>query len=222
MSKEVRRRSRPRDALGPSKSYSRPSQKSSKSPGGLLTKLAISAVAAGVVLVIAYMRYQTSLKSAVKTPLQSPTILADNSSSAAENPDRFWGTYRSHMYFGMKTRSKASPVVGMKPFSPHLFCIMSLKVLCFTRDPNRLWRINYKKESQLKFRIIRLLQLQEIKPCFGLLLDVRGMGILWKNSSPHNWQYFHGCLLTNIFAIFFLMFLFIRYLNSFWMKFWYK
>ncbi|XP_071090232.1 mannosyl-oligosaccharide glucosidase-like [Haliotis cracherodii] len=113
MSKEVRRRSRPRDGPGPSKSYSRPSQKSSKSPGGLLTKLAISAVAAGVVLVIAYMRYQTSLKSAVKTPLQSPTILADNSSSAAENPDRFWGTYRSHMYFGMKTRSKASPVVGL-------------------------------------------------------------------------------------------------------------
>ena len=38
---------------------------------------------------------------------------ADNSSSASVNPERFWGSYRPNLYFGLKTRSPRSPVVGL-------------------------------------------------------------------------------------------------------------
>ena len=43
---------------------------------------------------ISYFRYQQYLKDIIITPLDSPRIIPSNSSSAAVNPDRFWGTYR--------------------------------------------------------------------------------------------------------------------------------
>ncbi|XP_014771134.1 mannosyl-oligosaccharide glucosidase [Octopus bimaculoides] len=49
----------------------------------------------------------------VRTPLNSPKMLSENSTSPLMDPDRYWGTYRSHLYFGLKTRSPSSPVVGM-------------------------------------------------------------------------------------------------------------
>ncbi|XP_074130343.1 mannosyl-oligosaccharide glucosidase [Sminthopsis crassicaudata] len=43
----------------------------------------------------------------------APPALPPNSSSAAAAPDLFWGTYRPHVYFGMKTRSPRAPVTGL-------------------------------------------------------------------------------------------------------------
>ncbi|XP_043826802.1 mannosyl-oligosaccharide glucosidase isoform X3 [Dromiciops gliroides] len=43
----------------------------------------------------------------------APPVLSPNSSSAAAAPDLFWGTYRPHVYFGMKTRSPRAPVTGL-------------------------------------------------------------------------------------------------------------
>ena len=53
------------------------------------------------------------LREKVNTPLYAPKMLTKGSSSAAEEPDRFWGTYRPNTYFGLKTRSAHSPVVGL-------------------------------------------------------------------------------------------------------------
>lgn len=36
----------------------------------------------------------------VRTPLNSPKMLSENSTSPLMDPDRYWGTYRSHLYFG--------------------------------------------------------------------------------------------------------------------------
>ncbi|XP_061439744.1 mannosyl-oligosaccharide glucosidase [Rhineura floridana] len=43
----------------------------------------------------------------------APRILEPNSSSPAVAPQLFWGSYRPHVYFGMKTRSPQSLVAGL-------------------------------------------------------------------------------------------------------------
>ncbi|XP_004696166.1 mannosyl-oligosaccharide glucosidase [Echinops telfairi] len=43
----------------------------------------------------------------------APPVLAPNSSSPAVAPDLFWGTYRPHVYFGMKTRSPQPLLTGL-------------------------------------------------------------------------------------------------------------
>lgn len=53
------------------------------------------------------------LPSLVNTPSNLAKILPDNYMKSAENADKFWGTYRANCYFGMKTRSPTSPVMGL-------------------------------------------------------------------------------------------------------------
>jgi mannosyl-oligosaccharide glucosidase len=57
-----------------------------------------------------YMR--SSLAKRVATLHPSPRVLDDNSTSAEVSPERFWGSYRPQVYFGMKTRSPKSIVTG--------------------------------------------------------------------------------------------------------------
>lgn len=57
-----------------------------------------------------YMR--SSLAKRVMTLHPSPPVLDANSSSAKVSPERFWGSYRPQVYFGMKTRSPNSMVTG--------------------------------------------------------------------------------------------------------------
>ncbi|KAJ8335799.1 hypothetical protein SKAU_G00391410 [Synaphobranchus kaupii] len=58
-----------------------------------------------------YMR--SSLAKRVVTLHHSPRVLDDNSTSPAVSPERFWGSYRPQVYFGMKTRSPRSIVTGL-------------------------------------------------------------------------------------------------------------
>ncbi|XP_028833404.1 mannosyl-oligosaccharide glucosidase [Denticeps clupeoides] len=58
-----------------------------------------------------YMR--SSLAKRVITPHPAPRALDANSSSAQVSPERFWGSYRPQVYFGMKTRSPRSVVTGL-------------------------------------------------------------------------------------------------------------
>ncbi|XP_059408613.1 mannosyl-oligosaccharide glucosidase-like [Carassius carassius] len=58
-----------------------------------------------------YMR--SSLARRVVTLHPSPRVLDANSSSPDVSPERYWGTYRPQVYFGMKTRSPRSVVTGL-------------------------------------------------------------------------------------------------------------
>ncbi|TMS23902.1 Mannosyl-oligosaccharide glucosidase [Larimichthys crocea] len=58
-----------------------------------------------------YMR--SSLAKRVVTLHPSSPVLDANSSSAKVSPQRFWGSYRPQVYFGMKTRTPSSMVTGM-------------------------------------------------------------------------------------------------------------
>ena len=57
-----------------------------------------------------YMR--SSMAKRVVTLHSSPPVLYANSTSAQVSPERFWGSYRPQVYFGMKTRSPKSIVTG--------------------------------------------------------------------------------------------------------------
>ncbi len=50
----------------------------------------------------------------------STRVLDANSSSPAVSPERYWGTYRPQVYFGMKTRSPRSVVTGGGVSDSHL------------------------------------------------------------------------------------------------------
>ena len=55
--------------------------------------LAILAVSVVGVL-FSYISYQRYLQEIVRSPLNYPKIIGENSSMPSENPERFWGTYR--------------------------------------------------------------------------------------------------------------------------------
>lgn len=57
-----------------------------------------------------YMRSALARRAVTLHP--SPRVLDANSTTAAVSPERFWGSYRPHVYFGMKTRSPRSVVTG--------------------------------------------------------------------------------------------------------------
>ena len=75
---------------------------------------------AGLVSLIAvgYFCYQGYLETRVNTPLDYPKVVRQ---SGLDVPDRFWGSYRPGVYFGMKTRSPKDIVTGLMWFLPR-FC----------------------------------------------------------------------------------------------------
>ncbi|XP_004065937.1 mannosyl-oligosaccharide glucosidase [Oryzias latipes] len=56
---------------------------------------------------------RSSLAKRVVTLHPAPRVLNASSTSAKASPERFWGSYRPQVYFGMKTRSPKSIVTGM-------------------------------------------------------------------------------------------------------------
>ena len=74
-------------------------------PGTILAAVAIS---------VYYNRYLANL---VNTPLNEPKIVDESSYTSVENLDRFWGSYRPQLYFGLKTRSSNPLNVGMMWFN---------------------------------------------------------------------------------------------------------
>ncbi|VDH90224.1 mannosyl-oligosaccharide glucosidase, partial [Mytilus galloprovincialis] len=74
-------------------------------------------VFATIIVIVAVMSnhfYNSYLETIVVTPLDSPKINLNNS-------ELFWGTYRSNLYFGMKTRSSRSPVIGLMWFEASVY-----------------------------------------------------------------------------------------------------
>ncbi|KAF7686967.1 mannosyl-oligosaccharide glucosidase [Silurus meridionalis] len=66
-----------------------------------------------------YMRSALARRAVTLHP--SRRVLDANSTTSAVSPERFWGSYRPQVYFGMKTRSPRSVVTGlmwMRQFSP--------------------------------------------------------------------------------------------------------
>ena len=69
---------------------------------GLATiKLVLLFVSIASISIALYYQHLLHLREMrVRTPLDSPQMLSENSTSPLVDPDRFWGTYRSQLYFG--------------------------------------------------------------------------------------------------------------------------
>jgi len=78
------------------------------------TSLILLAGVVAVLAVAAYYWYTSVVRDIVRTPLQAQRFSEAALSQAQHDMERFWGSYRSGLYFGMKTRSPRSPVVGKK------------------------------------------------------------------------------------------------------------
>lgn len=68
----------------------------------------------------AYDSYFADPDKIVVTPLNIPKISLENSSNVNMDSDLFWGTYRSNLYFGMKTRSPKSPMIGLMWYEQYI------------------------------------------------------------------------------------------------------
>ena len=81
-----------------------------------LTGVVVS-VGAGI-----YIWYITTLRDMIRTPLAVPRMISPNATTPAVDSERFWGSYRPGVYFGLKTRSPMSPVFGryLKYLLPNL------------------------------------------------------------------------------------------------------
>ncbi|XP_070540906.1 mannosyl-oligosaccharide glucosidase-like [Ptychodera flava] len=66
-------------------------------------------------LPVGYFWYKHVLASRVYSPLDLPRVITEEMTN--ESPERYWGTYRPGVYFGMKTRTPQSMVTGMMWFT---------------------------------------------------------------------------------------------------------
>ncbi|CAG0894292.1 unnamed protein product, partial [Darwinula stevensoni] len=83
--------------------------KSKSSPAFLANLLKVGGASA-VVVVGLYLAIQGYMETRVNTPFKSEKVTVRE---GLEVPERFWGTYRPGTYFGMKTRTPGSLVVGL-------------------------------------------------------------------------------------------------------------
>lgn len=72
-----------------------------------------------------YFWYNKVLMDIVTTPLNVAKVIDQNLSDASVDSSRFWGSYRSGLYFGLKARSPNSPNFGL-----HIFFLI-VYTLCF-------------------------------------------------------------------------------------------
>ena len=71
-------------------------------------------IAAGFIISWVYNSWQGGQ---VNMPLNIQKVVDVSSYTSKTNLDRYWGTYRSNLYFGLKTRSENSLNVGMMWFN---------------------------------------------------------------------------------------------------------
>jgi len=69
-----------------------------------------------LVVIVLYLSWQGYLETRVNTPLKAPLAVERQGLNAS--PERFWGSYRPGVYFGLKTRSPADLLAGLMWFLP--------------------------------------------------------------------------------------------------------
>jgi len=67
------------------------------------------------VAVVSWFAYQGYLETRVNSPLAAPKVALPS-----EYDDRYWGSYRPGVYFGLKTRDPESLLAGLMWFLPNL------------------------------------------------------------------------------------------------------
>merc|ERR1719342_2034341 len=111
---------------------------------------------AGLVSLVAvgYFVYQGYLETRVNTPLDYPKVVRQ---SGLDVPDRFWGSYRPGVYFGMKTRSAKDIVTGLMWFLPRHVTQGSLGLRHWCEQGDNLKQFGWNKHDGRNFGIQNIL-----------------------------------------------------------------
>ena len=111
---------------------------------------------AGIVSLVAvgYFVYQGYLETRVNTPLDYPKVVRQ---SGLDVPDRFWGSYRPGVYFGMKTRSAKDIVTGLMWFLPRHVTQGSLGLRHWCEQGDNLKQFGWNKHDGRHFGIQNIL-----------------------------------------------------------------
>uniref|UniRef100_A0A8B9RZD9 Mannosyl-oligosaccharide glucosidase n=1 Tax=Accipiter nisus TaxID=211598 RepID=A0A8B9RZD9_9AVES len=89
-------------------------QQRGSSRGRAALVIAAAAAAAALALGLAAAEWKRwNAAALLVTPHPAPPALPPGSAGPLASPQRFWGTYRPHVYFGMKTRSPRALVTGL-------------------------------------------------------------------------------------------------------------
>ena len=96
-----------------SKDYTDPKWPYAQGRNDKMGKLVLIITPIIISVIITYVWYADYTRTYVVRPLPFQNVIDKNATSSFVNPERFWGTYRSNVYFGLKTRTPHSPVVGL-------------------------------------------------------------------------------------------------------------
>jgi len=107
---------------------------------------------AGLVSLVAvgYFVYQGYLETRVNTALDYPKVVKE---SGLDVPDRFWGSYRPGVYFGMKSRSAKDVVTGLMWFLPRHVSQGSLGLRHWCEQGDNLKQFGWNKHDGREFGI---------------------------------------------------------------------
>merc|ERR1719312_1963534 len=111
---------------------------------------------AGIVSLVAvgYFVYQGYLETRVNTALDAAKVVKE---SGLDVPDRFWGSYRPGVYFGMKTRSAKDIVTGLMWFLPRHVTQGSLGLRHWCEQGDNLKQFGWNKHDGRHFGIQNIL-----------------------------------------------------------------
>lgn len=98
---------------------------------------------------IAYLYFGHQLENIVTTPLNAPRIIESYGLDVGE---KYWGSYRSGLYFGLQTRTPNSLVVGMMWFSQKIID-NSLQIRHWCNQWDKLKKYGWSKHDGINFGI---------------------------------------------------------------------
>ncbi|XP_067124411.1 mannosyl-oligosaccharide glucosidase [Centruroides vittatus] len=98
---------------------------------------------------IVYLYFSHQLENIVITPIDSPKIIENHGLNV---PEKYWGSYRGGLYFGLKTRTPKSLVVGLMWFSQKIID-NSLQIRHWCNQWDKLKKYGWLKHDGLNFGI---------------------------------------------------------------------
>lgn len=99
---------------------------------------------------IAYYAYQGYLETRVYTPLKLPPSVTKTGLNV---PEKFWGSYRPGVYFGLKTRSPADLLTGLMWMVPELIKSQNLGLRHWCEQGDNLDSFGWKQHDGENFGV---------------------------------------------------------------------
>eukprot|EP00088_Acartia_fossae_P000134 TRINITY_DN10040_c0_g3_i1.p1 TRINITY_DN10040_c0_g3~~TRINITY_DN10040_c0_g3_i1.p1 ORF type:complete len:826 (-),score=128.87 TRINITY_DN10040_c0_g3_i1:376-2853(-) len=108
----------------------------------------------GCIIGVLYFVYQGYLETRVNTPLNYPRAVREH---GLDIPERYWGSYRPGLYFGMKTRAAKDVNTGLMWFLPQHIQQHGLGLRHWCEQGDNLKQFGWNKHDGVNFGIQNIL-----------------------------------------------------------------